>query len=432
MYRVFNYVLFSSLFLLIGCGKKTIRTDRLNVPNTISIEEWRKESVTVKESQPLSVPGKIYRKGSYLYVNEVNKGIHVYDNSNPSAPLEISFVDLLLNTELAIYGDVMYVNSYTDLILLDVSNPNSIHEIHRLKDVFDIHFSDVSNGYDYNFPREYIDFSTAVIKGWKVEEVEREVVDDNSRLEYFNPSTWGGNELTTFSTTSGTFNSVSSGGGSGAGVGGSMAKFTIAGQNLFMLKDQVILCYDISNPKDPQFVGDENTNRTAQTLFPRGDQLFVGTTSGMLIYQVSNNGSINLISTFEHFTSCDPVVVDGDKAYVTLSSGCRNTANQLDVIDISDITNPTLIKTYAFTHPLGLGVDNNTLFLCDDQDGLKVFDVTDPLKVDVNQLAHFSNMNAFDVIPYQDLLILVGDDGIAQYDYSNVQQIVQLSSILIQ
>lgn len=433
MFRSMKIALLSSVLLLVGCDKRTVRTDRLNVPETISLEEWRQESITVKNGNPLVHPGKIYRKGNYLYINEVNKGIHVYDNSNPSAPINVGFVEIYQNAELAIYGDILYVNSYTDLILLDVSNPNEIHELNRLENVFHIYFNDVDEGYDYSYSSEVVDPNSVVITGWSLQDVEREIIeDDGFVLKEYNPWFTGneGGPVVFTAENSISMNDASFSGG--AGHGGSMAKFTIAGNKLFILDGQVIQCYDISTPSEPKFVAEENTSRVAQTLFPRGNQLFVGTTTGMMIYEISNTGGITLLSTFEHFTSCDPVVVEGDLAYVTLSSGCRNILNQLDVVDISDLFNPVLIKSYSFTHPLGLGVDGSTLFLCDDQDGLKVFDVKDPLSIDQNQLAHFSQMNAFDVIPYNDLLIMVGDDGIAQYDYSNVQQIVQLSSISIQ
>lgn len=431
MVKLVKLMMFTGLFFLIGCSKKSYKIDKVNVPETISREEWRKEPLQLKNSSALKNPGKIYRYGNYLYVNEINEGIHVYDNTTPSSPIEIGFIELFLNTELAIYNDVMFANSYSDLILLDVSNPSSIKELNRLKNVFDVNFSSISSGYNYNYSRESIDLSSVVVTGWKVEEVRREIDSDNNLL--INESQfWGGTSVGGPVMSSNSVAVNNSPVNSGSGVGGSMAKFTIAGNKLFMLEGGFIRSYDISTPTDPKFIESLNTTREAQTLFPRGDQLFVGTTSGMLIYGISNSGNLSLISSFEHFTSCDPVVVEGDRAYVTLSSGCLNISNQLDVIDISDLNKPTLIKSYEFTHPLGLGVDQNTLFLCDDGDGLKVFDVTDPLKIDENQLSHFSDMNAFDVIPYQDLLILVGEDGFAQYDYSNIQNIVQLSSILIQ
>lgn len=43
----------------------------------------------------------------------------------------------------------------------------------------------------------------------------------------------------------------------------------------------------------------------------------------------------------------------------------------------------------------------------------------------------YANINAFDVIPVGNVLVLIGDDGLYQYDYSNVQNISLLSSILV-
>ena len=434
MLKLINFALITSCLLLVGCAKKTVRTDIGNLPITISKEQWRKESITIKENCVLSQPGKIYRKGDYLLISEINKGIHIYNNSNPYSPVEVGFIELYLNSELAVFNDILYVNSYTDLIMLDISNPSMITEVGRLKDIFTITIDQIANGFDYSLPYEMIDPNEVVIIGWETGEIISETNDDKSNLnlQYYNGNS-SQPELVFFQTSM--INTVDNSGlttGGGAGVGGSMAKFTISGHNLFMIDNDEIVCFDISTPNSPQLIDRIKTDREAQTLFPRDNQLFVGTTSGMLIYEIISSGSLNLISTFEHFTSCDPVVVAGNYAYVTLSSGCWSRQNQLDVVDISDIANPSLVKSYNFTHPLGLGVDKSTLFLCDDQDGLKVFDVTDPLKITDNKIVEFTNMNAFDVIPYKDLLIMVGTDGVSQYDYSDVKQISKLSTISIQ
>lgn len=436
MLKLLNASILAGVLLLVGCNQKTVRTDRLNVPITISKEEWRKASFSIKKDQPLSTPGKIYRKGDFLFINEINKGVHVYNNSNPSSPMKVSFLEIFKNTEMAIYDDVLYVNSYTDLLMLNISNPNSIVEAGRLKDVFTIDLLDVQDGFNMDYLFENFNPNEEVVLGWNVEEVETEVEDTEMNLSSFYGDFFeGSNVLETgdnavfFNTTTASSGPIT---GSGSGIGGSMAKFTISGNILFLLEDRTILSYDISQATTPKYIGEVNTNREAQTLFPRGNQLFVGTTSGMIIYDGAKSGNLNFLSVMDHFTSCDPVVVHGNRAYVTLSSGCWNQMNQLDVVDISDLTDPVLLKSYDFTHPLGLGVDENILFLCDDRDGLKVFDVTDPLQVDQNQLSHFSSINAFDVIPYNDLLILVGTQGVVQYDYSDVQQIVELSTISIQ
>ena len=86
----------------------------------------------------------------------------------------------------------------------------------------------------------------------------------------------------------------------------------------------------------------------------------------MHIYDVSNPASPQKLSVYQHVYSCDPVVVEGDFAYVTLNSlntWCGRFSNQLDIIDISDLSDPKLIKQYAMESPLGLGIYGNLLFV---------------------------------------------------------------------
>lgn len=83
------------------------------------------------------------------------------------------------------------------------------------------------------------------------------------------------------------------------------------------------------------------------------------------------------------------------------------------------------------TEPYGLGIDNKTLFVCDGPAGLKIFDATDPMQIDQHLLQNYTNLNAFDVIPFGNILIMIATDGIYQYNYSDLQNITQLSKIPI-
>ena len=78
-------------------------------------------------------------------------------------------------------------------------------------------------------------------------------------------------------------------------------------------------------------------------------------------------------------------------------------------------------------HPKGLGIDTKTLFVCDD--GLKVYDATDPQKIMANLLAHYPGMNGYDVIPFNNVLMMIAEDGIYQYDYSQLPDINFLSKL---
>jgi hypothetical protein len=98
-------------------------------------------------------------------------------------------------------------------------------------------------------------------------------------------------------------------------------------------------------------------------------------------------------------------------------------------VDISDPAQPRLKVSYGMESPYGLGIDGNVLFVCDE--GLKVFDAADPLKIAAEQLAHFTGISGFDVIPYNNILLVIGDDGLHQYDYSDIQDIKQISTLKI-
>ena len=127
-------------------------------------------------------------------------------------------------------------------------------------------------------------------------------------------------------------------------------------------------------------------------------------------------------------------MVQDKYAYVTLRSGteCQGFTNQLEVIDIEIISSPSLVKVYPMTNPHGLGVDGNLLFICDGSDGLKIYDAADVNTIGDKLIKHYRDINALDVIPFNDVLIMIGEDGLFQYDYSNPQDITLLSHLSVQ
>jgi hypothetical protein len=83
------------------------------------------------------------------------------------------------------------------------------------------------------------------------------------------------------------------------------------------------------------------------------------------------------------------------------------------------------------TNPHGLGVDGNTLFICDGSDGLKAFDISDINTISQHMLFQDKTINAVDVIPLNSVLMMIGADGIFQYDYSDPNNIALLSQIVV-
>ncbi|MDH5399101.1 MAG: hypothetical protein OEX02_13200, partial [Cyclobacteriaceae bacterium] len=216
------------------------------------------------------------------------------------------------------------------------------------------------------------------------------------------------------------------------GIGGSLARFTITGDFLFTVDESQLQSVDISNPLTPLLGSKQTVAWGLETIFPYGDKLYIGANTGMHIFSVADPHNPEFMTTFSHVRSCDPVVVEGDYAYVTLRGGtnCRVAGtNQLDVLNIADPLNVKLIKSYALTNPGGLGIDNDILFICDGDAGLKIFDATDKLTISANKLAQYPDVKAIDVIPFNKVLMVIAKDGFYQYDYSDITNISLLSQI---
>jgi len=226
--------------------------------------------------------------------------------------------------------------------------------------------------------------------------------------------------------------SPSPGGGEGPGKGGSMAKFSISGDHLFLINEKDLVIFDIQNEASPTEVGKLEVDFGIETVFTLKGRLFIGANNGVYIYDVSNPSNILFLSHYEHITSCDPVVANDTLAFSTLNamSSCRwqTGANQLDVIDISIIVDPRLIKSYPLQDPKGLALDGIYLFVCNGGGGLEIYDAHNPY--DLYRISGVTGINAYDVILNNNILILIGQDGLFQYNYENIYQLELLSNIL--
>jgi hypothetical protein len=79
--------------------------------------------------------------------------------------------------------------------------------------------------------------------------------------------------------------------------------------------------------------------------------------------------------------------------------------------------------------PQGLGIDGDLLFICDGDAGLKIYDASDPMDITQHLVASFPSINAYDVIPMNNYLFMIGEKGFMLYDYSNIQNIKQIGFI---
>jgi hypothetical protein len=213
------------------------------------------------------------------------------------------------------------------------------------------------------------------------------------------------------------------------GKGGSLAKFTIVGNYFYSVDAHYLYTYDITNPVNPVKTNQSAINFDIETIYPFNNRLFIGTRTGMYIYSIDTPSMPSKIAEARHARSCDPVVANDSIAFVTLkgNTNCGPATSGLYVHDIKNIFQPTLIKTVAINSPEGLGLQGNVLYICCNNEGLKVYNVSNPSNP--VEKATLTGKYFRDVIPYNNLLICYVSDGITLYDLSKPETPVLIQHI---
>ncbi|MGK7396632.1 MAG: LVIVD repeat-containing protein [Candidatus Cyclobacteriaceae bacterium M3_2C_046] len=418
------FLLYFSLILMSSCTDQVeiTRTYTLMEPIYMSPQEIR-DAVEITAPETLSEIGKIYLYGDFVFVNEPGEGIHVIKNDDPANPEIVKFIQIPGNYNMSVRGDIIYADSYMDLVAVSIKNMENIEVVHRAENIF----TSFNN-------QNYYDPEKGVIVDWKAVET---IEVTSSEVGGAYPSYYNYDEVNfafkgsamEASNASRAFFAPPS---VQTGVGGSMARFAIYGNYMYGIDDVNLYVFDISNLEEPVYGFKKEVGWGIETIFPYQDKLFIGAQNGMHIYDISKPDIPLKLSTFEHVVSCDPVVVQDTIAYVTLRGGnnCRNGfSNQLDVVNIKDPSNPILIESFPMQNPHGLGIDGKALFICEGSFGLKIYDASDVHQIPQHIISEFKGLDAYDVIPYNNLLLMIGGDGLYQFDYTDLTDIKLLSGI---
>lgn len=395
-----KYLFLSLVFISIcSCDKKDLDFELVQVaiPELMTKTDFR-NLVDITTPKNIEEVGKIYAYKNYIFVSDVNKGVHILDNSNPALPKTIKYIRIPGNEDISIKDDFLYADSATDLVVFDISDINAISLVERLEDVFNI--------YNYNIPIEAeivdyakVNFDEDIIVGWTLT-TERRKKEDGRFIDVMFQD--------------GVLNAAAE---SVTGQGGSLARFQIVDNYLYTVGNHEMNIFNIQSLSSPVLANTQYAGWNIETMFRADGYLYLGSTNGMYIYSIANPSLPEYVSEFTHWEGCDPVVVDGDYAYLTLRGGnaCGQLESVLEVIDISNKTTPILADRYPLENPYGLGIKENTLFVCDGTSGLKLFDKADPLHLKLTETYH--NIQSKDVIPLENSLLMIGGRVLYQYTY---------------
>ena len=399
----------------VGCLKDDCTSNytyTLYNPVHMSPEEMR-SSIALEEPRELDVTGKLYFYNDHFFVNELGKGIHIFDNQDMTNPTPIGFLKIPGNYDMAIKNGMLYADNSLDLIRINITDINNPSVVDIDEEVYQFGLSEQGVILYYEETEETIEVSCNDVFPGEIFWLE----DGSGGFDPNIDSPVISNEA----------------GGSDlgqVGIGGSFARFTINQNHLYTVDQSQLRTWTLAQCDNPELIGELSLDWGVETIFSLDDRIFVGSDSGVFIFDNSNPAQPVWESEFVHARACDPVYVEGDVAYVTLRNGsaCAGFVNQLDIIDVTNLSSPELIESHEMTNPHGLTVKDKIVFLCEGTAGLRILDANDPR--DLNELKHIDDFHAYDIIRLSDkVLMIIGDDGFYQYQYDAEYDLELLSHI---
>jgi hypothetical protein len=213
------------------------------------------------------------------------------------------------------------------------------------------------------------------------------------------------------------------------GKGGSLARFTIANDRLYVVDDLKLYTYSLENPNAPRLTGSVILGEDIETIYSYKDKLFIGSQNAMYIYSIATPDQPFKLGQASHVRACDPVVATDTVAYVTVRNGnaCGGGDNALYVYNVTNVLKPKQVNMVSMASPWGLGLAGDYLFICNGSSGMSIYDVSEPYNP--NFLKSLKDATYFDVIVYDNMLICMVEGGTLLYELKNNGQIIKLGMI---
>jgi hypothetical protein len=124
-----------ALFSLQGCVE--YRDDPVcKELSYMTFEEFREKGIEVLSAQEIKNAGKIYTYNNILLVAEKNHGVHIIDNGDKKNPNPKAFIKVLGNLDMAVKDGYLYLDSYMDLVVMDIRDIDNIKEVNRTNNAF--------------------------------------------------------------------------------------------------------------------------------------------------------------------------------------------------------------------------------------------------------------------------------------------------------
>lgn len=175
----------------------------------------------------------------------------------------------------------------------------------------------------------------------------------------------------------------------GEGGAGSLSQMMVVDSTLFVLTgaqhrdDGWLTVFDLTDPRRPEMTDVIGLDNAPEALNRHGDLLLIAGRKALTVASVAGDDGLRLLG--EHRQNCpvvfDPVVAEGPVAYRTvIFDDPRNRcSSRLEVIDLTEPHAPRMRATREIDRPRGLAMLDDRLFVADESNGVRVYEMTDPL-----------------------------------------------------
>lgn len=390
--------LFGSV-LMHSCRSTCDKTVYYNakIPVYGSLESIR-STFDVIEVQPMDTILRIVELGHAYFLEEKGKGVHVIDKLSAGKPNRTAFIEIPGCLSIEGNGNTLYIGQATDLIVVDVTDLNSISQLQRIQNVFNADFvKEDSFIIDYTY--EYVEW----------------VIDDGDCADsYIYPEN----------------------------VETAARSSQIPQMDLHITNDHLIACDNkVVNRFGINSMGNLFTKNTTpigsfgitaeQQISSTDDFIVVGNPASNFL--VTSNDDMfarlftpNISSPF----SCGKFFLFNDVVFFTDFSqnpfGNCITINALHVRPINSFPQTFTPFFIQHTEPQYVSILDSTMLLCDGAGGLAFFDISMPTTLSLsNRTDKISTINAQVSVHSKTKALVWGTDGLFQIDLSNPQEIIQ-------
>jgi len=330
----------------------------------------------------LMYPVNMTLAANRLFVSDAYTGLHVYDVTDLSAPKKVIRIPLRENHGSAVKGDIVYTNEYDQVQAIRINSNDSYTVVARI--------------------------------GVRYRNVEGPLPGPDGSASYFSCACTNGSS----------FDPATGPGGGGS----SYATFAVIDNELYRVDGFNLHVYDITDNEKPKSVSSVSIGWDVETLHPTENYLFIGGNRGMYIFDRVDPRHPKQIAQIQHARACDPVVVSGPTAYVTLrgNNGCGQAADELLCVNIKEPSQPKIIGVKPMTTPHGLAVKDSRLYVSHGESGYSLVNVSQPASPAVEATWPGATR---DFIWTGTTLFVLEDDNVAIYDASNPKEPRLLSKV---